>query len=117
MVVWVFVLLVVALIGRLWVSLGVVTAVTALLGAVNSTKLELRNDPLVPSDIVFLGQPGFLFDMVSKSKLRDGRPRPGRHRPARVGLRLAGRQAAAQPVAAADRARACSGCGSPAWSW
>ena len=69
MVVWVFVLLVVALIGRLWVSLGVVTAVTALLGAVNSTKLELRNDPLVPSDIVFLGQPGFLFDMVSKSKL------------------------------------------------
>ncbi len=72
MVVWVFVLLVVALVGRLWLALGVVTAVTALLGAVNSTKLELRNDPLVPGDIVFLGQPGFLFDMVSKSKLIAG---------------------------------------------
>ena len=69
MVVWVFVLLVLAVIGRLWLALGVVTAITALLGAVNSTKLSLRNDPLVPSDIVFLGQPSFLFDMVSKSKL------------------------------------------------
>ena len=50
-VVWVFVLLVVALIGRLWVALGVVTAITALLGVVNVTKLELRNDPLYPSDV------------------------------------------------------------------
>ena len=69
MVVWVFVLLVLALVGRLWLALGVVTAITALLGAVNATKLDLRNDPLVPSDVVFLGQPDFLFDMVSKSKL------------------------------------------------
>ena len=72
LVVWVFVLLVIALTGRLWLSLGIVTALTALLGAVNATKLELRNDPLVPSDVVFLGQPGFLFDMVSKSKLVAG---------------------------------------------
>ncbi len=72
MVVWVFVVLVVALVGRLWLALGIVTAVTALLGAVNATKLELRNDPLVPSDVVFLGQPSFLFDMVSKSKLAMG---------------------------------------------
>ncbi len=69
MVVWVFVLLVLALVGRLWLALGVVTAITALLGAVNATKLDLRNDPLVPSDVVFVGQPDFLFDMVSKSKL------------------------------------------------
>ena len=39
MVVWVFVMLVLAVIGRLWLALGVVTAITALLGAVNSTKL------------------------------------------------------------------------------
>ena len=78
MVVWVFVILVLALIGRLWLSLGVVTALTALLGAVNATKLELRNDPVVPSDLVFLGQPGFLFDMVPKSRLAHGRPRAGR---------------------------------------
>jgi phosphoglycerol transferase MdoB-like AlkP superfamily enzyme len=69
MVVWVFVILVLALTGRLWLSLGIVTALTALLGAVNATKLELRNDPFVPSDLVFLGQPGFLFDMVPKSKI------------------------------------------------
>jgi phosphoglycerol transferase MdoB-like AlkP superfamily enzyme len=72
MVVWVFVLMVLALVGRLWLSLGIVTALTALLGAVNATKLQLRNDPLVPSDVVFLGQPSFLFDMVSKSKLALG---------------------------------------------
>ena len=72
LVAWVFVLLVVALIGRLWLALGVVTAVTALLGAVNATKLELRNDPVVPGDVVFLQQPDFLFDMVSKSRLVTG---------------------------------------------
>ena len=72
LVAWVFVLLVVAVIGRLWLALGVVTAVTALLGAVNATKLELRNDPLVPGDVVFLQQPDFLFDMVSKSRLVTG---------------------------------------------
>ena len=72
MVVWVFVILVLALVGRLWLALGIVTAVTALLGAVNATKLELRNDPLVPGDVVFLSQPDFLFDMVSRSKLVSG---------------------------------------------
>jgi phosphoglycerol transferase MdoB-like AlkP superfamily enzyme len=68
-VMWVVVLLLVALIGRLWVSLGVVTALTALIGAVNATKLELRNDPVYPSDVTFLTQPSFLFEMVPKSKI------------------------------------------------
>ena len=68
-VVWVVVLLIVALTGRLWVSLGVVTALTALIGAINATKLELRNDPVYPSDVTFLRQPGFLFEMVPKSRL------------------------------------------------
>ncbi len=69
LVVWVAVLLVVALIGRLWVSLGVVTALTAFIGAVNVTKLDLRNDPVFPSDVVYLRQPSFLFDMVPRSQL------------------------------------------------
>jgi phosphoglycerol transferase MdoB-like AlkP superfamily enzyme len=68
-VVWVVVVLIVALTGRLWVSLGVVTALTALLGAVNATKLELRNDPLYPSDVTFLRQPSFLFEMVPVPKV------------------------------------------------
>jgi phosphoglycerol transferase MdoB-like AlkP superfamily enzyme len=67
--VWVFVMLWVALIGRLWIAIGVVTAITILLGAVNATKLELRNDPLYPSDYTFLSQPSFLFSMVSPSKV------------------------------------------------
>ena len=71
-VAWVVVLLVVALTGRLWVSLGVVTALTALIGAINATKLELRNDPFYPSDVTFLRQPGFLFEMVPKSRLVTG---------------------------------------------
>ena len=71
-VVWVVVLLFVALIGRLWLALGVVTAVTALIGAVNVTKLDLRNDPVYPSDVVFLSQPTFLFEMVSRNKLLFG---------------------------------------------
>jgi phosphoglycerol transferase MdoB-like AlkP superfamily enzyme len=69
MAVWVFVMLWVALIGRLWLALGILTAFTALLGAVNATKLELRNDPLYPSDYTFLSQPSFLFSMVSPSRL------------------------------------------------
>ncbi len=68
-VVWVVVLLIVALTGRLWVSLGVVTALTAFIGAVNATKLELRNDPVYPSDVTFLRQPSFLFEMVPTSKI------------------------------------------------
>ena len=71
-VVWVVVMLVVALIGRLWVSLGVVTALTALVGGVNATKLELRNDPVYPSDVTFLRQPSFLFEMVPTSKVVQG---------------------------------------------
>lgn len=71
-VVWVVVLLVVALTGRLWVSLGVVTALTALIGAVNATKLELRNDPVYPSDVTFLRQPSFVFEMVPTSRIVTG---------------------------------------------
>lgn len=72
LVLWVVVLLVVALLGRLWLGLGVVTVLTAVLGMVNMTKMELRNDPVYPGDVVFLAQPTFLFDMVSPSRLFAG---------------------------------------------
>lgn len=71
-VVWVVVMLVLALTGRLWISLGVVAALTALLTLVNITKLDLRNDPVYPSDVVFLGQPSFLFEMVPTSQVALG---------------------------------------------
>lgn len=72
LVLWVVVLLVVALVGRLWLGLGIVTVLTAVLGMVNMTKMELRNDPVYPADVVFLSQPSFLFDMVSGSRLLTG---------------------------------------------
>jgi phosphoglycerol transferase MdoB-like AlkP superfamily enzyme len=71
-VVWVVVLLVLAVVGRLWISLGLVTALTALIGAVNATKLDLRNDPVYPYDVTFLRQPGFLFEMVPTSRVLSG---------------------------------------------
>lgn len=64
LVVWTFMLLCLALLGRFWITLGITGLITLLLGAVNLTKLRLRNDPLFPSDTAFLSQPGFLQEMV-----------------------------------------------------
>lgn len=64
LLVWVVVALLVALVGRLWLGLGLALAVALVLGAVNRTKIQLRSDPLLPSDVVYLGQPGFLLDMT-----------------------------------------------------
>jgi phosphoglycerol transferase MdoB-like AlkP superfamily enzyme len=69
LVAWIVVVLVVAVIGRLWLAMGVLAALTLVMGAANATKLEFRNDPLYPSDIDFLAQPGFLAEMVPKSHL------------------------------------------------
>ena len=65
--VWVTVLLAVALIGRLWLALGFVSAIAALLAVANRTKSALRGEPLFPTDVGFLSQPGFLVDMVPGS--------------------------------------------------
>lgn len=64
LLVWVVVALLVAVVGRLWLGLGLALAVALVLGAVNRTKIQLRSDPLVPSDVVYLRQPGFLLDMT-----------------------------------------------------
>ena len=69
LVVWLVVVLVLALVGRLWMTLGITGLMVVLLGVTNATKLELRNDPVYPGDTAFLDQPGFLVDMVGGSKL------------------------------------------------
>ena len=89
-VVWVFVLMVLALTGRLWLSLGVVTAITVLLGAVNATKLELRNNPLVPERRGLPRSAGVPVRHGLQSKLVMGVRRAGGGRRPRLGLRLAG---------------------------
>lgn len=63
-VIWVVLLLVLAITGRLWLSSGLVLAFVLLLGAVNRIKIGIRQEPLYPSDVTFLGQPAFLVSMV-----------------------------------------------------
>ena len=62
--VWLALLGVVALTGRLWVTMGGFVAAAALVGMADAKKLELRQEPIYPSDLAFAGQAGFLTDMV-----------------------------------------------------
>lgn len=62
--VWVLLLGMIAFTGRLWLSLGIGTVVAGTLAATNATKLQIRGDPLQPSDLAFVDQTGFLTEMV-----------------------------------------------------
>ena len=63
-VVWLIVLLVLSITGRLWLTAGLAFAATILLGVVNYQKLQLRREPLYPSDWEMAAHPGFLTQMV-----------------------------------------------------
>ena len=63
-VIWVVLIGLVALTGRVLLSCAVLGAVTVALSFANYEKLELRREPLYPSDAVFALQPGFLREMV-----------------------------------------------------
>jgi hypothetical protein len=63
-VVWLVLVALVALTGRLWLSVGVLTATSMVVGLASATKIELRQEPLYPSDLSFLGEAGFLTEMV-----------------------------------------------------
>jgi phosphoglycerol transferase MdoB-like AlkP superfamily enzyme len=64
LVVWVVVLLVLAVAGRVWLTLQITGTLTVLIGMVNAAKLSLRDAPVRPSDLAYLSQPGFLTEMV-----------------------------------------------------
>ncbi len=68
-VVWLVIVLVLALTGRLWLTLGITGILTVAIGAINLAKLTLRNDPVRLSDQSFLNQPGFLVEMVGQRNL------------------------------------------------
>jgi len=53
--------------GRLWLSMGLLLALTGALSAVNMAKLSILQEPLYPSDYQFLNTPDFLLDMVHPS--------------------------------------------------
>ncbi len=64
LVVWLLVLLVLAVVGRLWVTAAVVAIAAVVIGLANQEKLALRLEPLYPSDLAMAGEVAFLSEMV-----------------------------------------------------
>lgn len=64
LVVWIFVVLLVAALGRLWLSVGIVFVVTGILGYADQRKQAILTEPLFPSDLTFRPGVGFLSQMV-----------------------------------------------------
>ena len=70
LVVWLVLLLpLVAITNRFVLSGGLLLAASILVGFANYEKLQTRREPIYPSDFTFLGQAGFLRDMVDPSRL------------------------------------------------
>ncbi len=63
-IVWIVVVLILGLTGRLWLTAGLVAALTLLVTYANHVKLELRLEPLYPSDLAMAQEAGFLTDVV-----------------------------------------------------
>ncbi|CAA9330771.1 MAG: hypothetical protein AVDCRST_MAG72-310 [uncultured Nocardioidaceae bacterium] len=63
-VVWLAVVLVLAVVGRLWLTVGIVVAATAALGFAQHEKLQLRLEPIFPSDLAVAMDPAFLRQMI-----------------------------------------------------
>jgi len=63
-VVWCVVLLVLAVTGRLWLTVAISLTFATVVGYANVKKLQLRREPLYPSDWEMGRQVGFLVDMV-----------------------------------------------------
>ncbi|RHW27898.1 LTA synthase family protein [Nocardioides immobilis] len=66
--VWIILVFLWSVIGRLWWSTGLLAAVVIPVAAANRIKIDLREEPIYPSDTDFLTEPGFLSAFVSPSK-------------------------------------------------
>jgi phosphoglycerol transferase MdoB-like AlkP superfamily enzyme len=69
LVIWVVLMLVTAVTGRLWFPCALVLSATLGLGFADHMKLILRGEPLYPTDLDFAGSPGFLAHMLPTSQL------------------------------------------------
>jgi phosphoglycerol transferase MdoB-like AlkP superfamily enzyme len=63
-VVWLCVVVVVAVLGRLWLGVGLVAASALLIGYAGFRKEQLLREPLYPGDLTYAGDIGFLVDTV-----------------------------------------------------
>jgi phosphoglycerol transferase MdoB-like AlkP superfamily enzyme len=68
-IVWLVLVALIALTNRVMLSVGVLGAFVFVVAAANRVKLNVRSEPIYPSDIDFLREPGFLSTMVSTSTL------------------------------------------------
>ena len=62
--VWCVLILLWAVVGRLWIATALLTAVTIAVSYANYTKMTLRLEPLYPSDLSFVRDASFLGQMV-----------------------------------------------------
>lgn len=56
-----------AVIGRLWITLALTSSLSLILAGINRVKIELREEPVFPSDRDFLSESGFFIAMVDTS--------------------------------------------------
>lgn len=68
-VLWLLLLLLVAVTGRLYLSGATLLSAVVVLGFANYQKMRVRNEPLLPSDFAFAANTGFLADMVTTATL------------------------------------------------
>jgi phosphoglycerol transferase MdoB-like AlkP superfamily enzyme len=64
LVVWLLVALVLSLTGRLWFTVAITGLGAVMLAFANHQKVQVRLEPLYPSDLDFLGSIGFLAHMI-----------------------------------------------------
>lgn len=64
-VIWLCLLFLWSLIGRLWWAIGLLSAIVIPLAVANRVKIDFREEPVYPSDVDFLSEPGFLSAFVS----------------------------------------------------
>jgi len=69
LLVWLVLVLVLAVTGRLWFTLALTLDLTLIVAAANATKVRMRTEPLYPDDLTFLTSPGFLVRMVPPAQL------------------------------------------------
>jgi phosphoglycerol transferase MdoB-like AlkP superfamily enzyme len=67
--VWAVLVAVWAVVGRLPVALGLLAAGTGVLAFANHMKLDLRLEPVLPSDLVYVRDLGFLVEMVGVARV------------------------------------------------
>ncbi len=67
--VWFVLLFLWSVIGRLWWAIGLLTAFVVPIAVANRIKINLREEPIYPSDTDFISEPGFLSAFVSPTKV------------------------------------------------